>query len=106
MKQEEIKEAVRQGEAVLGIELGSTRIKAVLIGPDHSPIASGAFDWENSLKDGVWTYPMEEAWKGIQSAYAEMAQEVKEKYGETLKKLGALGFSAMMHGYLPFGKDG
>ena len=65
MTREEIREAVRQGQAVLGLELGSTRIKAVLIGPDHAPIASGAWDWENSLKDGVWTYSMEEAWKGI-----------------------------------------
>lgn len=106
MKVEEIKAAVRQGQGVLGIELGSTRIKAVLIGPDHAPIASGAWDWENSLKDGVWTYSMEEAWKGIQNAYAQMAQEVLEKYGEPLRRLGALGFSGMMHGYLPFDKEG
>lgn len=106
MKQEEIKEAVRQGQGVLGIELGSTRIKAVLIGPDHTPIASGAWDWENRLENGVWTYPMEEAWTGIQNAYAQMAQEVEKTYGQPLRKLGALGFSAMMHGYLPFDKEG
>ena len=65
MTREEIREAVRQGQAVLGLELGSTRIKAVLIGPDHAPIATGAFDWENRLENGVWTYSLEDAWKGI-----------------------------------------
>ncbi len=70
MTREEIREAVRQGQAVLGLELGSTRIKAVLIGPDHAPIATGAFDWENRLENGVWTYSLEDAWKGIQAAYA------------------------------------
>ena len=106
MKLEQIQEAIRQGEAVCGIELGSTRIKAVLIGPDHTPIATGAFDWENQRAGGVWTYPLELAWQGIQAAYAQMAQEVKRAYGEPLRKLGALGFSAMMHGYLPLDKEG
>ena len=90
MKLEQIQEAIRQGEAVCGIELGSTRIKAVLIGPDHTPIATGAFDWENQRAGGVWTYPL----------------EVERAYGEPLRKLGALGFSAMMHGYLPLDKEG
>ena len=106
MKLEQIQEAIRQGEAVCGIELGSTRIKAVLIGPDHTPIATGAFDWENQRAGGVWTYPLELAWQGIQAAYAQMAQEVERAYGEPLRKLGALGFSAMMHGYLPLDKEG
>ena len=106
MTREEIREAVRQGQAVLGLELGSTRIKAVLIGPDHAPIATGAFDWENRLENGVWTYSLEDAWKGIQAAYAQMAQEVEAQYGQPLRRLGALGVSAMMHGYLPFDREG
>lgn len=106
MTREEIREAVRQGQAVLGLELGSTRIKAVLIGPDHAPIATGAFDWENRLENGVWTYSLEDAWKGIQAAYAQMAQEVEARYGQSLRRLGALGVSAMMHGYLPFDGEG
>ena len=68
MTRDEMKSAVQNGQAVLGIELGSTRVKAVLIGPDHAPIASGAFDWENQLLDGVWTYPLELAWQGVQAA--------------------------------------
>ena len=95
-----------QGDTALGIELGSTRIKAVLIGADHSPIASGAFDWENRLENGVWTYHLEDVWTGIQHAYKALAEEVQEKYGVPLKRPGALGISAMMHGYLPFDKEG
>lgn len=106
MKAPETAAAINAGETALGIELGSTRIKAVLIGPDHSPIATGAYDWENRLEDGVWTYRLEDAWKGVQSAYGEMAGEVMEKYGVQLRTLGTLGVSAMMHGYLPLGKDG
>ena len=106
MTRDEMKSAVQNGQAVLGIELGSTRVKAVLIGPDHAPIASGAFDWENQLVDGVWTYPLELAWQGIQAAYRQMAQEVEEACGQPIKRLGALGFSGMMHGYLPFDKEG
>ena len=106
MTREEIKAAVEQGQAVLGLELGSTRIKAVLIGPDHAPIASGAFDWENRWENGVWTYPLDLAWQGVQSAYAQMAAQVRERYGAALTRLGALGFSAMMHGYLPFDREG
>ncbi len=86
----------------LGIELGSTRIKAVLIGSDHSVLASGAFDWENRLEDGYFTYRLEDAWAGIRAAYAALADDVKEKYGVTLKRVGAIGISGMMHGYLPF----
>ena len=106
MNREQIKQAVRQGETVLGIELGSTRIKAVLIGPDRAPLASGAFDWENRFENGVWTYPLEEAWRGIQEAFAQMAAQVQELCGEPLKRLGALGVSGMMHGYLPFDQEG
>ena len=102
----QITEAINAGETALGIELGSTRIKAVLIGPDHSPIAAGAYDWENRLENGIWTYRLEDAVSGIQSAYRALTEDVKEKYGTGLCTLGALGISAMMHGYLPLDKDG
>ena len=90
----------------LGIELGSTRIKAVLIGPDHAPLASGAYDWQNHLIDGLWTYPLTEVWEGIQGAYRQLAEEVRARYGAELTTVGAMGVSAMMHGYLPFDRQG
>ncbi len=100
------KELIASGKAVLGIEFGSTRIKAVLIGEDHTPIAGGDHEWENHLTDGYWTYPEEEIWEGLQDAYANLKKDVAKKYGEKLTKLGALGFSAMMHGYLAFDAEG
>ncbi len=100
------KEQIAAGKAVLGIEFGSTRIKAVLIGEDHTPIAGGDHEWENHLTNGYWTYPEEEIWEGLQDAYANLKKDVESKYGEKLTKLGGLGFSAMMHGYLAFDKDG
>ena len=103
---EDTRRAIQAGQTALGIELGSTRIKAVLIGPDHSPVAGGAFDWENQLTDGLWSYPLEQAVQGVQTAYRHMAGQVKEKYGVTLTKLGAMGVSAMMHGYLAFDEAG
>ena len=93
-------------KASLGIELGSTRIKAVLIDGNHIPIASGAHDWENRLVDGIWTYSMEDIITGIQDCYAKLKQDVREKFGVTLTQIGAIGVSGMMHGYLPFDKDG
>ncbi len=90
----------------MGMELGSTRIKAVLIGEDFSVLAAGSHEWANELKDGVWTYPLEAVWAGVQDAYKKMAAGVKKEYGVTLTKIRAAGFSAMMHGYLVFGKDG
>ena len=90
----------------LGIELGSTRIKAVLIGEDHAPIASGDHTWENKLENGYWTYSMEDVWTGIQEAFANLAKDVEAKFGQKLTTVGAMGISAMMHGYLPFDKDG
>ena len=90
----------------LGIELGSTRIKAVLIDENHIPIASGSHEWENQLVDGIWTYSMEAVTAGIQDCYGDLKRDVKEKYGITLTEVGAIGVSAMMHGYLPFDKDG
>ena len=97
-----MKTYIEQGRAVLGLELGSTRIKAVLIGEDHAPIASGEHTWENRLENGVWTYHLCDVWSGIADAYANLVKDVREKYGAKLTRLAALGFSAMMHGYLPF----
>ena len=98
--------AIRGGETSLGIELGSTRIKAVLIGPGHTALASGAYNWENRLENGLWTYPLDEVWAGIQAAYREMAEDVRAQCGEALTAIGAMGVSAMMHGYLPFDREG
>ena len=103
-KNQIIKE-IQAGETSLGIEFGSTRIKAVLIGRDHAPIASGSYEWENQLLDGIWTYSLEDIWKGLQTSYQELAKDVKEQYGETLTTIGSMGFSAMMHGYMPFDKE-
>ena len=106
MQKQEQAAWVREGRCALGIELGSTRIKAVLIGPDHAPVAMGAHDWENRLEDGVWTYHMDDVWQGIQSAYADLAANVEKDCGERLSRLEAVGVSAMMHGYLPFDAEG
>lgn len=97
-----IGEAIKNGNTALGIEFGSTRIKAVLIDAQNQPIASGSHDWENHLKNNIWTYPLEEVWSGLQDCYANLKKEVKEKYGVTITTFGAMGFSAMMHGYLAF----
>lgn len=100
------KACIASGRAVLGIELGSTRIKAVLIDENHVPIASGSHDWENRYENGVWTYHLEDVWTGLQDSYRKLAAQVEQKYGETLTNLAGIGFSAMMHGYLPFDADG
>ncbi|MBQ3870160.1 MAG: ATPase [Clostridia bacterium] len=89
----------------LGIELGSTRIKAVLIDENHVPVASGSYEWENSLVNGIWTYSLDEVHTGFRSCYADLCRDLKEKYGLRLTNVGAIGVSAMMHGYLPFDKD-
>ena len=102
----QIAAAVKKGDTALGIELGSTHIKAVLIGPDHAPIATGAYDWENRLENGVWTYHLDDVWTGIQAAFRELREEVQSRCGVPLTTLGAMGVSAMMHGYLPFGQNG
>ena len=101
-----VKEMIENGRAVLGIELGSTRIKAVLIDEDHNPIAVGDHEWENRLDDGIWTYTLDDIWEGLKDSYQNLAANVKEKYGVTLTKVGAMGFSAMMHGYMAFDKEG
>ena len=91
---------------VLGIELGSTRIKAVLIDERHVPIASGDFEWENQLINGVWTYSMDMVHSGLQTCFARLREDVKAKYGAELTTVGTIGVSAMMHGYLPFDAEG
>ena len=101
-----VKEVIESGKAVLGIELGSTRIKAVLIGEDHTPVASGDHEWENRLENGNWTYSLDDIWTGLRDSYKKLAADVKEKYGVTLKKIGSIGFSAMMHGYMAFDEKG
>lgn len=102
----EAKSVIESGKAVLGIEFGSTRIKAVLVDDQNKPIASGSHEWENQLVDGIWTYGMDMIWEGLRDAYKGMTEEVQNQYGVKVTKLGAIGFSAMMHGYMPFGEDG
>lgn len=99
-------ELIRTGGAVLGIELGSTRIKASLIAPDTTPLASGSHAWENQLKDGVWTYDMEDVWQGLAACYASLVQDVRVRYSLELGTVAAMGFSGMMHGYLALDREG
>ncbi len=101
----EVRDNIVNGKTSIGIELGSTRIKTVLIDTDHSPIASGSHDWENRYINNIWTYSLEDIWKGIQDSYRRMAESVKEQYGVTLERAAAIGFSGMMHGYMVFDKD-
>ena len=101
-----IAEKIRAGKTSLGIEFGSTRIKAVLIDDTYRTIASGDYNWASHLENGLWSYTLEEIWKGLQTAYAEMSNDVEAAYGEKLTRIGHIGFSAMMHGYLAFDKDG
>nr|WP_294487468.1 FGGY-family carbohydrate kinase [uncultured Anaerosporobacter sp.] len=100
------KMTIINGNAVLGIELGSTRIKAVLVDENNTPIASGSYEWENQLINGIWTYDEADIWKGVSESYSQMARDVKEKYAVTITTLGAIGFSGMMHGYMAFNKEG
>jgi sugar (pentulose or hexulose) kinase len=101
----DINQLIIEGKTTLGIELGSTRIKSVLIDENYSPIASGGHDWENKLEDGVWTYHLDDVWKGLQNSFRNLADDVKKRYGVTLTTVGAIGISAMMHGYLAFNND-
>ena len=103
---EAVKEAIRTGKTALGIEFGSTRIKAVLVDESHAPIAMGTYDWENRLENNIWTYSLEDIWKGLQGCYKSLTDDVEAKYGEKLTTLGSLGFSGMMHGYMPFNAAG
>ena len=99
-------EAIEAGRTVLGLELGSTRIKAVLLDLDGQTLASGSYGWENVLEHGIWTYALDDAWRGVQAAYESVAAHVEETYHVKLARLGAVGVSAMMHGYLAFDKEG
>lgn len=96
---------IQEGKTSIGIELGSTRIKAVLIGEDYSPIATGVHDWENQLEQGVWTYALDDVWQGMQCCYKSLSDNVREKYGVEIVSTASIGISAMMHGYLAFDKN-
>jgi len=100
------KQTIIAGKAVLGIELGSTRIKAVLIDGQNKPIAQGSHEWENKLVDGLWTYSIDDVWTGLKDCYADLRNDVVSRYGCEIETLSAMGISAMMHGYLPFDKSG
>jgi sugar (pentulose or hexulose) kinase len=102
---EKVKQAIVEGRTSLGIELGSTRIKAALIDDHYSTIASGGHEWENQLADGVWTYSLDDVWSGIQDSFRKLAADVRSRYGVPLVTVGSIGVSAMMHGYLVFGVD-
>lgn len=100
------KSIIQQGKAVLGIEFGSTRIKAVLIDPQNKPIAQGSHQWENQLVNGLWTYSVEAIWYGLQDCYADLRANVLKLYDVEIENLAAIGVSAMMHGYMPFNSEG
>ncbi len=106
METEQIRKQIEEGKTVLGIELGSTRIKAVLIDETNAPVASGSFEWENRLEDEIWTYHLEDVWQGLQECYRDLAEDVKRQYDTEIRKLAGMGFSAMMHGYMAFDKQG
>ena len=106
MTDTDLRAAIEQGRTTLGIELGSTRIKAVLTGPDHAAIAVGSHDWENQFVDRVWTYSLDAVRAGLQGCFASLAADVRAKFGAELRTTGAIGVSAMMHGYLAFDADG
>ena len=99
---EQRKELIERGESCLGIEFGSTRIKAVVIDAKGTVLASGGHSWENRLEDGIWTYSMEDITTGLQDCYADLLKDIRETYGVTVKSFASMGFSAMMHGYLAF----
>ena len=101
-----IKKTIAEGRAVMGLEFGSTRIKAVLVDGSHQPVAQGCWDWENRLENDIWTYSLEDIWEGLRGCYKDLARDVQEKYGVELTGFAAMGFSGMMHGYMPFDKAG
>lgn len=103
---EAIKNAIKEGRTALGIEFGSTRIKAVLVDESHNPVAMGTHDWENRLENNIWTYSLDDIWNGLQGCYKSLAEDVKKQYGEALTTIGSIGFSGMMHGYMAFSKAG
>ncbi len=102
----QIRKMIEEGKAAAGIELGSTRIKTVLIDENHVPVASGSYDWENRFENNIWTYSLEDIWGGLQECYQDLQSDVMRQYGVPLTKIGAIGFSAMMHGYMAFNQEG
>ncbi len=104
-KSNDVRKAIINGQTAIGIELGSTRIKTVMIDSKNKPIASGSHDWENSYINNIWTYSLDDVTKGVQDSYGRMADSVREQFGVTVKKTGAIGISGMMHGYLVFDKE-
>jgi len=98
-------ESIKNGNCILGIEFGSTRIKSVLLDQNNETIVTGSHSWENSYNDGIWTYSLDEIWEGLQSSYSDLVKNVKEKYGVEIKKIASIGISAMMHGYLVFDQN-
>ena len=96
------KDLIASGQSVLGLEFGSTRIKAVIVDEKGTPIATGGYNWENKLVNNIWTYDMDDIWKGMTGCYSDLKKNVKEQYGVTLTSFAAIGVSGMMHGYLPF----
>ena len=101
----DIRKSIESGRTSVGIELGSTRIKTVLIGEDYTPIASGSYDWESSCIDNIWIYSVEDIWKGLQGSFHSMTENVKDKYGIVMKSTRSIGISGMMHGYMVFDKN-
>lgn len=99
------KQAIIEGKTSLGIEFGSTRIKAVLIDEAGTPLASGSYEWENQYVNGIWTYALDDVWKGLKECYQDLLQDVKTQYDTVITQIGSIGFSAMMHGYLAFDKE-
>ena len=100
------KSYLEEGRGILGIELGSTRIKAVIIDEKYTVVASGTHSWENRLEDGVWTYTLEDVHIGLQDVYQDLLKNVQEQTGALIRSYRAIGISAMMHGYLPFDEEG
>lgn len=103
---EDMKKLIEQGKSVLGIELGSTRIKAVLITQNGTVLGKGGYEWENRMIDGVWTYDLDEVWIGIQACYQDLCRRIRMRYGTEILQLSGIGISGMMHGYLPFDREG
>ncbi len=101
-----LKEKIKSGKTYLGIELGSTRIKACLVDDTYTPVANGSYDWENSFENGYWTYSLDSVHEGVKECFKNLSENVSDKYGVKLEAVGAIGISAMMHGYLAFDKDG
>ena len=106
MDRNDTQKTIIDGNTVLGIEFGSTRIKAMLIGEDHAPIGSGSHEWENRYENGIWTYSLDDIWNGLQESYRDLSNQVLKNFNTPLQTIGAIGFSAMMHGYMAFDRHG